>query len=95
MFSLDLAELDVVTEQIPLISHNKRNIYSFRDTDHLYLGKQTLQANLIEYLHQAGVSTQPHRIELITQLRCFGYVFNPVSFFCLPGHQRRGLCHGR
>ncbi|MDV7400426.1 DUF1365 family protein, partial [Arthrospira platensis SPKY1] len=81
MFMLDLDELPLVLEQVPLISHNQRNLYSFRDDDHLYLGYDTLRANVEAYLRQQGVQEHPRRIELVTQLRCFGYVFNPVSFY--------------
>lgn len=81
MFLLDLDEIDRVIEEIPLISHNRSNFYSFRDDDHLYLGQPTLRQNVENYLLQHDLPTPPKRIELLTNLRTFGHVFNPVSFF--------------
>jgi len=81
MWLLDLDELDEVCRKIPFVSRNRRNLYSFRDDDHLYLGKPTLRANVKEYLQRRGITEPPKRILLLTNLRTFGYVFNPVSFF--------------
>jgi DUF1365 family protein len=81
MWLLDLDEIDALCDQLPLLSRNSHNIYSFRDSDHLYRGQPSLRANIEAYLKEEGVSTHPERIELLTNLRTFGYVFNPVSFF--------------
>ena len=81
MWLLDLDEIDGLCEKIPFLGHNTRNLYSFRDDDHLYLGKDSLRENVETYLRRQGVSTDPARILLLTNLRTFGYVFNPVSFF--------------
>ena len=34
-FALDLSELDEVTRRLRLLSRNRRNVFSFRDVDHL------------------------------------------------------------
>lgn len=81
MWLIDLDELDQLTRRIPLLSRNRRNVYAFRDDDHLHLGHPTLRANVEAYLHRQGITGTPHRIELLTNLRTFGHVFNPVSFF--------------
>ena len=81
MWYLDLDEIDDLCARIPLLSRNRFNIYSFRDDDHLYLGEPTLRANLEAYLSRKGVEEQPARITLVTNLRTFGHVFNPVSFY--------------
>jgi len=81
MWHLDLDEVDQLSRQLPLLSHNRRNIYNFRDDDHLHLGEATLAANVKAYLKREGVGETPARITLLTNLRTFGYVFNPVSFF--------------
>ncbi len=70
-FSLDLAEIDALVARIPWLSRNRFNLYSFHDRDHLEI-RDLLQRNGIE---------QPHRIQLLTNLRIFGYVFNPASFY--------------
>lgn len=86
MFMIDLDELPQLVEAVPILSHNERNVYSFRDDDHLYLGQADLRDNVWRYLQRNGIEEKPRRIELVTQLRCFGYVFNPVSFYiCRDG----------
>lgn len=70
-FSLDLAEIDALVARIPWLSRNRFNLYSFHDLDHLEI-RELLQRNGIE---------QPHRIQLLTNLRILGYVFNPASFY--------------
>ena len=82
MFALDLDELDAIAGRVPLFSHNRRNCYSFRDGDHLNLGKATLKENIVEYLRQNDVPfPEGGRILLVTLPRVFGYIFNPVSFY--------------
>jgi DUF1365 family protein len=81
MWHLDLSEIDSLCGKLRLLSHNRFNAYNFRDDDHLYLGETTLRDNIERYLQQEGVSETPARITLLTNLRTFGYVFNPVSFF--------------
>lgn len=81
MWHLDLDEIDTVCSGISILSHNRRNLYSFRDDDHLYLGHPTLRENVEAYLKSEGVEQHPARITLLTNLRTFGHVFNPVSFF--------------
>ena len=78
---LDLAEIDSLAARLPLLSHNRPNVYTFRDDDHLYLGYPTLRDNVVAYLRENGVDAPVGRIELLTSLRVLGYVFNPVSFF--------------
>lgn len=87
MFLLDLDELPELSNQSPLLSHNRFNVYSFRDSDHIYMGKATIRENVEAYLQQQGVSEKPAKIHLLTNLRVLGYVFNPVSFyFCQDVH---------
>ena len=81
MWHIDLDELEEIVSRNPLVSHNRPNVYSFRDDDHLYLGHPTLRENVEAYLRQEGVAEKPSRVTLLTNLRTFGYVFNPVSFY--------------
>lgn len=81
MWHIDLDELPELDRSLRFFSHNRRNVYSFRDDDHLYLGKDDLRANVCAYLAGQGIAEVPSRITLLTNLRTFGYVFNPVSFF--------------
>jgi len=81
-FSLDLDEIDEVARRVPAFRHNRPGLYSFRDRDHLDLGKPTLRENLSVWLETQGLSLAPDvRIQLVTLPRFLGYIFNPVSFY--------------
>jgi DUF1365 family protein len=87
MFCLDLDELDSLHSSMRLFSRNRFNIFSFRDKDHLDFGKPTLRGNILEYLEKNGISLNNGKIFLVTHIRMFGYVFNPVSFYyCYDEH---------
>jgi DUF1365 family protein len=81
MWHLDLDEIDELCRKIPILSHNRFNVYGFRDDDHLHMGRDTLRANVEAYLEENGVTEPAGKITLLTNLRTFGYVFNPVSFY--------------
>lgn len=80
-FKLDLMHLDSIPTGI--ISCNKANIYSFWDRDHIKLGHARAKDNYIQFAKDNGVSTEIISVVIYTQLRCLGYVFNPVSFILL------------
>ena len=85
MFYLDLDELETLPQKLFFLSYNRFNIFSFRDEDHLSRGKN-LKQSIVEYLQSQGLVLQQPRIQLLTYLRTWGYVFNPVSFyFCFDG----------
>lgn len=85
MLALDLDEIDELTRRIPLLSHNRPNLYSYRDRDHLTLAgweRATTRENLVAFLAQNGIQFPGSgRITLVTLPRVFGYLFNPVSFY--------------
>lgn len=75
-FCLELDELDQVAGRIPFVSRNRFNLFSFHDRDHL---------DIAAVLRQHGIDEAPRRIQLVTNLRIAGYVFNPVSFYVCYG----------
>lgn len=79
--ALDLAEIDAVDRRLKLVSRNRRNVLSFRDTDHLPTPATLIDADLRAHLAGEGIDASGWRITLVTNLRLFGYVFNPASFF--------------
>lgn len=81
MFAVDLDEIDMLHSTMRLFSRNRRNVFQFRDADHLDFGKPTLKDNIVEYLRRQGIELNNGRIILVTNLRTFGYIFNPVSFY--------------
>jgi DUF1365 family protein len=80
-FALDLDELDTVDRSIRLVSRNRRNILSFRDTDHWPEPATDIRATVLDHLRAEGEDPTGWRITLVTNLRVLGYVFNPASFF--------------
>ncbi len=92
MFALDLDELDEVASKLKLISRNRPNVYSFSDDDHWKEGKEDIKSNLKAYLSSQGVSETPGKITLVTHLRTFGHVFNPVSFYFIRSKDDQPIC---
>lgn len=80
-FALDLAELDEVDASLRLVGRNRRSILTFRDDDHLDPPAADLDAEVREHLRGESFDPDGWRITLITNLRVFGYVFNPASFY--------------
>ena len=82
-FSIDIDHIDEDFNQLPLVSRNKWNIFQFRDDDHIDFDQGNIRANVEYFLKQNNEDSKPKKIILWTNLRCFGYVFNPVSFYFL------------
>ncbi len=80
-FALDLGEIDQVARALRLVSRNRRNVLAFRDGDHLDPPAVDLAARIREHLRNEGVEPDGWRVTLVTNLRVFGYVFNPASFY--------------
>ena len=87
MFYLDLDELDLVAQKTHLFGHNRKNLYSFRDTDHEPAGLGSLKDRIIRFIRQQGIDPGPSsRVMLLTLPRILGYVFNPISiYYCFDG----------
>lgn len=77
----DLDELDKLQETTPIFSRNKFNLVTFRDHDHINLGHTTLKENVQAFLVEQGVNEKIIKIDLVTNPRILGYVFNSVSFY--------------
>lgn len=84
--ALDLDELDVVPRRLRFIGRNRPNLLSFRDADHLDPPAVDLREAVRAHLRAAGYDPDGWRMSLVTNLRTFGYVFNPASFYlCRDG----------
>lgn len=86
LLSVDLDDLPALDRRLRLLSRNRRNLYEFRDRDHLEHpgpgGVPDLKSSIRSWLSGQGIATDPDaRIQLITLPRVAGYVFNPVSFY--------------
>lgn len=80
---LDLAEVPSLVSDLTLFSRNRFNLYSFRDSDHLDVGRgPDLLANLAAWLGERGIElSATDRVRLVTLPRVLGYIFNPVCFY--------------
>jgi uncharacterized protein len=95
---LDLDELDAIQRRLWFLSHNRRNVYSFRDDDHLpepgvdrVAGP--LKPRVIRWLAQRGITAPPDaRVGLLTLPRTLGYLFNPVSFYFVQAADGSPIC---
>jgi len=84
LFFLDvwLDELPQLHRNLLLLSHNKANVYSVLDKDHLDLGASGIRENLLRHCQEKGLTLAPDvRIRLVTLPRVLGYIFNPVCFY--------------
>lgn len=73
----------------PLFSRNRGNLASVQDADHGGLPKQGQGAAWLRAVLAEHNLPAPDRIELLTQPRLLGHVFNPVSFWLC--HDAQGL----
>jgi len=73
MALLDLAELPALDRRLSLFGWNRRAVTSFYDADHV-----DIDAILAEHGVELGDGGS---IQVLTNLRVLGYVFNPVSFW--------------
>ncbi len=79
MAAIDLDELPALDRTLRLFSHGGTNLFSLHDRDYQG-GSDGLAYAHAEVLAAHGLP-RPHTTRLVTNLRVFGYVFNPVSFF--------------
>lgn len=80
-YVVDLDELHELDRRLSFFAYNRRNALSLRDRDHLGDPGLPVKDNLLAFLAGHGVDLQGGRVLLLTNLRVFGYVFNPVSFY--------------
>lgn len=88
MFLLDLDEAEKINKNLKLIAVNKRSLYSFYDEDHLQHSQLPTREKLEAFITSHGVTEQIGEIKLVTNLRFFGYVFNPISIYFV--HDKAG-----
>jgi DUF1365 family protein len=94
MALLDLDDLDRLGRRLTLFSHNRFNLFSFYDRDHLderceaSAAPRSLRGQVEGHLAAAGIALGGGAITLLSLPRILGYAFNPLSvYFC---HQADG-----
>jgi len=73
---VDLDELPELDRRLRLVSVNRRNAVTLRESDH-FDGDLPLKEAVRRFAGDPGIE----RVLCLTQLRVLGYVFNPVSFY--------------
>jgi len=80
---LDLDEIDRLAAKLKLFSHNRFNLYGFRDADYGDRSGRPLRPQVEQVLAKAGIAHDGGLIRLLTMPRILGYAFNPLStYFC-------------
>ena len=92
MFYLDLDELDELGKRFNLVGRNRFAPYEFRDTDHYNPNEVGIKKSITEYLCENGYDQPIGRIFLLTHLRTWGHLFNPVSFYFVEDQEGKPLC---
>jgi len=87
---LDLSELDEVFRGRWFWSARGRALASFRRADHVGDPSVPLDTTVRDLVEASGAPRPSGPIRLLTNLRYFGYVMNPVSFYyCFDREGRR------
>jgi hypothetical protein len=81
MAFLDIDKLPELMKASRFSSYNRWNWTSYDERDHFGDAKQSLRYRLQQDAARQGLQLPNGSIFLLTHLRYFGYVFNPVSFF--------------
>lgn len=85
MLYLDLDELPTLSFS-PLLGVESARPLSFRRRDYLGGPDQPLKTAVLDEVEQALGKRPKGPVRVLTQVRAFGYVFNPVSFYyCFDG----------
>ena len=78
---VDIDRLDAASRLSPLLSVNKPNLVSLRESDQTEREGEKLRQFADRLLRQAGIAEPAERILLLSYPRLFGYVFNPISVY--------------
>ncbi len=82
MFCVNLDDLPALGRRLCGFSHNRFNLFSIDDRDHVNVGYIGIRANLTSWLATQGMACPADtQIHLVTFPRVLGYGFNPVSFY--------------
>ncbi|WP_306548536.1 DUF1365 family protein [Desulfobulbus sp.] len=92
LFALDLDELEQLDRDSFWFGHNRIRPLALHDRDYLYPGNAPLIAKVNRALEENGINQPAARVVLVTALRQFHYVFNPVSFFYCYDQANKVFC---
>lgn len=81
MLFLDLSEIDEVFQRYWMWSSKRVALARFKREDHFGDPEIPLDQTVRDFVVEQGYQRPKGPIRLLTHLRYFGYVFNPVTFF--------------
>jgi DUF1365 family protein len=83
MLDVDLDDLSALAKRTRWLGHNRFNLFSIDDRDHVQLTTgEGIRGNLAAWCEKNGISMPAQaKVRLITFPRVLGYGFNPVSFY--------------
>ena len=85
MWLVDLDELGALDKRLWPFGADRRALTTIRSRDHLGDPGRSIRENVDAYLGLHGIDLAGGAVELLTNARVLGYVFNPLSVF---------YCHG-
>lgn len=91
---LDLDQLDELAARIPILSHNRFNLFGFDDRDHLGSGAAPVRTKLAGWLEEQGLQLgASDRVQVLTGLRLLGRAFDPLRLYwwCSAAGQVRAV----
>lgn len=91
MFAIDLDEINLLSKRFFLMSWNRFNAFSFSEKDHLFGRVKPIKEEVVNFVESQSVQGVT-RVVLITNLRTWGYNFNPVSFYFCYDKQDNPVC---
>lgn len=86
---LDLDEIGELGARLNLFSHERFNLFGFRNTDHGDGSRVSLRQQAERHLASAGIDLAGGKIRLLCMPRICGYVFNPLSIYYCYGADDR------
>ncbi len=84
-FLIDLDEIGELNRRLRLLGIDSAAPITLHRGDHLGDPQRSIKENVLAFLAEHDVDLAGGRVQLLTNLRIFGYVFNPISVF---------YCHG-
>ncbi|MCH6257247.1 DUF1365 domain-containing protein [Puniceicoccaceae bacterium K14] len=92
MFYIDLDEIAQLDRSLCLFSLNRLSPYEYRESDHYQNNNRSTKDSILSYLKNQGINREIGKVYLLTHLRSFGHVFNPVSFYFVSDTSGDPLC---
>jgi len=95
-FCLDLDEVNELSKTCFLIGTSFWNYFRFCPSDYIFGAEahdaKEMKSKIISYAERKGVQSQIKRVEVVSNLRSWGYSYNPAAFYFCYGSEDQPLC---